>query len=329
MSYVNETFPQGVAKGSRGGPRMSLSVTELDGGGQERAKRWPSYRWEYDAGLGIKDLATLDSVYSHYLAVGPENSFPFQDPQDFTSRSDNRSDPVTTPGSSLDQIIAVGDGSTVTFQIIKSYTFGTRTYVRNIRKPQSGTVTISVGGVLKTLNTDYTLDTSTGVVTFLAGQTPGNGAVIRASYKFFVPVFYGKEFVYKTSIDAINAGRVPELPLVEDVGESALTPEFPYLGGGDTIAVSSNLLYDYNWGRSVFFVPNADGYSITLPDINELPFGGPLFTFVNAATVATKTLTFKNRATGATEFTLAVTKGAMLFVRRDTGGARLWTALGN
>lgn len=329
MSNVNEVFPLGVAKGSRGGPRMSLSVTELDGGGQERAKRWSSYRWEYDAGIGIKTLADLDAVYAHHIAVGPENSFQFQDPQDYTSRSDNRSDPTTTPGSALDQIIGVGDAVNATFQLTKTYTFGSRSYIRNIRKPQSGTVTVSVGGTIKTLNTDYTLDTSTGVIVFQAGQIPASTAVVRASFKFYVPVFYGKDFAYKTSVDAINAGRVPEIPLVEDVSSGALTPDFIYQGGGDTIPVSSNLLYDYAWGRSVFFVPTADGFQITLPDINDLPFGGPAFTFINAATVATKTLTFKDRTSGATVFTLAVTKGAILYVRKDTGGVRVWTPLVN
>lgn len=329
MSHVNEVFPQGVAKGSRGGPRMSLSVVEMDGGGQERAKRWPSYRWEYDAGLGIKDLATLDQVYHHHLTVSPENSFSFSDPQDFTSRSDNRSDPTTTPGGSLDQVIGVGDGTNATFQLQKTYTFGSRSYIRNIRKPVSGTVVVSVGGTLKTLGTDYTLDTSTGIIVFQAGQIPAGSAVVRASFKFYVPVFYGKDFAYKTSLEAINAGRVPEVPLVEDVLTNSLTPEFPYMGGGDTIPVSSNLLYDYNWGCAVFFQPSADGFVITLPDINDFPFGETPLMFANIATSGPRTLTFKNRATAATEFTLAFNGKAAKLAVRNNAGARVWFARGN
>lgn len=325
MAHVDELFPQGVAKGSRGGPRMNLSVIELPSGGQERARRWPSFRWEYDAGIGIQSFTDLDQVYAHHLAVGPENSFPFKDEYDFTSRSDNRSDPVTT--GTLDQVIAVGGGGVASFQLIKTYTFGTRSYVRSIRKPESGSVFVSVDGVVKTAGTQYLLDLSTGTITFTAGNIPNSGAIITASFKFRVPVFYGKEFGYKTSLDAIKAGRVPEIPLVEDTSESSITPDFPYLGGGDTITLTSDALYSYTWGSSVTFIPDADGRSVILPDINDLPFGGPIFNFFNFANSGPKTIAFKNRATGATEFSLAFSKGATVLVRRDSGGNKAWLAI--
>lgn len=342
-NYVNEVFPSQVAKESQGGPFKSISVLEQDGGSQERSARWPIYRWEYEAGIGIKNLGLVNQVYRHHLCVGPENSFPFIDPFDNSSNptyaSNGDAPPTTTPGGSLDQVIGVGDGTNATFQLIKTYTFGGRSYIRNIRKPFVGTwtnsdqsttsttVTVSVGGVLKTLGTDFTLDTSTGVIVFQAGQIPANAAVVRASYRFYTPVFYGSGFKFQVAYSAVNAGRVPEVPLVEDVGNGALTPDFPYLGGGDTIAVSSNLLYDYGWGRAAFLNPNADGFAITLPDINELPFGGDVFTFSNIASSGPKTLTFKNRASGATEFTLTFGKHARVYVRNNAG-ARAWAALG-
>lgn len=337
MSYVNEVFPVAVSQQARGGPRMGLAVTESpDSGAQERARRWPSYRWEYEAGVGLHPDTTLDPVYAHYLTVGPENSFPFFDPRDYTSAPDNRSDPASS--GTLDQPIGVGNGTNTVFQLSKTYAFGSRSYLRNIRKPLSaqpyrsldGTtktaqVYVSVGGTLQTLGTHYSLDTSTGIIVFVT--PPGNGVAVRASFVFYVPVFYGADFVYKATRDAVNAGRIPELPLVEDTSQASMTPDLPYMGGGDTITLSASALYDYAWGRSVFLLPTANGFSITLPDINELPFGGPIFHFNNLGVVSPRTITFKNRATAATEFSLPIGKWANVYIRSDSG--RVWTAAGN
>ncbi len=339
-SYVNEVFPLGIAKASRGGPRMSVAITESpDSGAQERSRRWANYRWEYEAGIGIQKNDVLDLAYAHHLAVGPENSFPFLDPRDFTSAANNRNDPAST--GTLDQVIGVGDGTNATFQLIKTYVLGGRAYVRNIRKPLSaqsylsvdGTtktaqVYVSVSGVLQVLGTDYTLDTSTGILLFLPGHIPAAAAIVRASFVFYVPTFYGADFSYKVSCEAVQAGRLVELPLIEDVGPSALTPEWPYLGGGDTITLTSSRLYDYNWGRTVFLNPSADGFVITLPDLNEIPFGGEILTFANLAVSGPKTITFKNRATAATEYSLTFGKWGRLYCRKDTGDVRAWTALG-
>ena len=47
---------------------------------------------------------------------------------------------------------------------------------RAIQLPVAGTVEISVAGVLKTETTHYTVDYSTGVVTFTGGNIPAAGA---------------------------------------------------------------------------------------------------------------------------------------------------------
>lgn len=330
MAYVNEQFPEDVAKGSRGGPRMSMSVVELDSGAQERAKRWPVYRWEYDVGVGIQYLSQLDDAYAHYLSVGVENSFPFKDLQDFTSHADNRSTP--TPSGTLDQVIGVGDSTDGTngtnrFQLIKSYTFGTRTYTRNIRKPISTGLAISVAGTLKTITTHYTVNTSTGEITFTAGNVPTTGQTIRASFEFRVPVFYGAEFAYKTALDAFNAGRIPEISFVEDVSQAAITPEFLYQGAGSTIALAATRTpYDYNWGTSVFFSVTAAGSTVDviLPDLADLPYGGPYFWFYDLT--AGKTINFRHKATDVLQFALTANTGAAVIVR-DDNGTKKWVAM--
>ena len=329
MSYVDELFPVEISKGSRGGPRMSMSVTEADSGAQERARRWPSYRWEFDVGVPVARLDLLDPAYRHYLSVGVENSFPYKDINDFNSTASGRdkdANGAAVAVTNQDQVIGIGDGTTATFQLIKSYVFGTRTYVRNIRKPVSGTVVVSVDGVAKTLGTHFTVSLSTGEVTFTAGNIPTSAQIVRAGFEFRVPVFYGAEFVYKTERAAVLDGRIPEMMLVEDVSQGAVTPEFLYGGSGETVAISTDVVYDYSWGSSVFLNPSVNGLSVRLPDINDLPFGGPLFWFYNLATSGPKTIAFKHKATAATEFSLTFSTGAAVLVQRDTGDVRKWLA---
>lgn len=332
--YVSDgLFPLEVAKDSSGGPAPSIAVHEGDNWNEERSRRNPVYRWEYEVGIGKRHLSVLDAIYRHVLAVGVENSFPYLDAQDFTSNADGRTDPTS---AGTDQVLGIGDGTNAVFQLIKTYTFGSRTYVRSIKKPIVGNVTIgqqvvsssvvvTVDGVVKTSGTHYLLDTSTGQIVFQAGQIPGNGAIVSASFRFFVPVRYGKDFKLQIVRSEVLAGNIVSVPLVEDLGVGGFTPEFLYLGSGDTIMVTSSQLYTWDWGTCVFFVPNADGYSITLPDINDLPFGGPIFTFVNSALTGTKILTFRRRDTGASVFTLPHLQSASVFVRKDSG-ARVWEA---
>lgn len=324
-TYVNQLFPEDISKGSRGGPRWNTGYTELDSGAAELVKRWPSPRWEYDVGVGIKKLDDLDDLNSFYLAVGTDQSFAFLDIADNNSTASGRGTKSTT--HPLDQVIGVGDGTTAAFQLIKTYTFGNRTFVRNIRKPVSGTVTISVDSSIRTGGTHYNLDTNTGIVTFTGGNIPAGGTTVRASYDFRVPVIFGAGFDYKISHEAYRAGRVLSIPLIEDVSQNAMTPEFPWLGGGSVQNISVSQPYSYDWGRAVTFIPTAS-FDITLPDVNEYPVGGgPVFLFVNAATSGTKTLSFRNKVSGSLEFPLAILKTAAVGIYIDSG-TKKWLACG-
>jgi uncharacterized protein (TIGR02217 family) len=326
-TYANNLFPEPISKGSRGGPRWNTGVTELDSGAAELVKRWPSPRWEYDVGVGLKNLDDLDDLNAFYLAVGTDQSFAYSDIQDFNSTTSGRGTKSTT--HPLDQVIGVGDGTTASFQLIKTYTFANRTHVRNIRKPLSTASTfVSVDSSVRTNSTHYTLDINTGIVTFTGGNIPANGTTIRASYDFRVPVFFGAGFDYKIAHEQVKAGRVTSIPLIEDVSQNAATPEFPWLGDGSVQSITVSQPYSYAWGRAVTFIPTAS-FDITLPDINEYPTGGgPVFLFVNAATVATKTLTFRNKASGAAEFALPVLKTGIVGITIDSG-VKKWLACGN
>ena len=116
-----------------------------------------------------------------------------------------------------DVIIGTGDGSAVAFQLIKSYGL---VYVVNrvIQLPVEGTVAITVAGVAKVETTDYTVDYSTGLLTFGAGDIPTTGQVVRATFEFDVPVRFTDD-VLKVSMTMDDFGDIPSIPLMEVLNE--------------------------------------------------------------------------------------------------------------
>jgi len=126
-------------------------------------------------------------------------------------RLDHASAPAVTP---TDQVIGTGDGTNATFQLVKAYGGAFAPYTRPIVKPVANSVRVAVGGVEATAGTDFTCDTTTGVVTFLAGHIPAADAVVTAGFLFDVPVRFDTDFL-EVDLDAFAAGSIPKIPLVE------------------------------------------------------------------------------------------------------------------
>ena len=62
--------------------------------------------------------------------------------------------------------------------------------------------------------TAFTVDTTTGVVTFLAGHIPASGAAVTAGFLFDVPVRFDTDYL-EVDLSAFAAGAIPKIPLVE------------------------------------------------------------------------------------------------------------------
>src|SRR5208282_4973086 len=94
--------------------------------------------------------------------------------------------------------LGYGDGTTTTFQLVKNYVSGDRTYVRTITKaimssildfqgnPLADTVKIYDNGTLLTYTTDWTIDATTGIVSFTVA--PAAGHHVTADFQFHFPV---------------------------------------------------------------------------------------------------------------------------------------------
>jgi uncharacterized protein (TIGR02217 family) len=116
--------------------------------------------------------------------------------------------------SPLDQEIGEGDGTNDAFQLVKRYGAGDALYARPITKPLADSVRIAVAGDEAAEGTDFTCDTTTGLVTFLPGHIPADGAAVTAGFLFDVPVRFDTDYL-EVDLSAFTAGAIPKIPLIE------------------------------------------------------------------------------------------------------------------
>ncbi len=207
MSFHEVQFPTDISKGSAGGPERRTDVVTLRSGYEERNTIWKHSRRKYDASLGLRSLNDLHEVLEFFEArSGRLYGFRWKDWADY------RSGPPQRQVSRTDQLIGTGDGTDTTFQLVKRYTSGGVTYIRDIRKPVSGTVLVAVDGVAQSEGSDFTVDYATGIITF--ASPPGAGDDVTAGYWFDVPVRFDTDYL-SISVDAFEAGAIPAIDILE------------------------------------------------------------------------------------------------------------------
>ncbi len=202
-------FPLDIALKSAGGPERRTEIVAVGSGREERNARWAHSRRRYDAGYGVKTLDALSAVVAFFEERrGRLHGFRWRDRLDHSSAA---------PGlavSPLDQPIGAGDGTTTTFQLVKTYGGVHAPYTRPIVKPVAGSVRVAVNGAEKTAGTHFTVNTATGVVTFLVGHVPPASAAVTAGFQFDVPVRFDTDYL-EVDLSAFAAGAIPKIPLVE------------------------------------------------------------------------------------------------------------------
>jgi len=202
-------FPLDIALASAGGPQRRTDVVLLGSGAEERNARWAHSRRRYDAGYGIKSFAALSQVLAFFEERrGRLHGFRWRDRLDHSS---------SAPGHAIfptDQLIGIGDGITGKFQLSKSYGTLYSPYRRPIAKPVSDSVRIAVAEDELDEGTDFTLDTTTGVITFGTGHIPAVGAAITAGFLFDVPVRFDTDYL-EMDLSTFAAGAIPKIPVVE------------------------------------------------------------------------------------------------------------------
>lgn len=207
MAFHEIRFPDDISAGSSGGPERLTDVVSMRSGFEERNTIWSDSRRRYDASLGVRNIDMLYEVIEFFEGRrGRLHGFRWKDWSDFSSKSPMR------PPTPTDQTIGVGNGSTKDFQLVKVYSPGHNSWTRQIRKPVQGTVLAALNGTPQTVNTHFTVDYTTGVLTFMTA--PPSGAVVTAGFEFDVPVRFDNDSI-NISLEAFQAGHLPQIDILE------------------------------------------------------------------------------------------------------------------
>ena len=184
----------------------SEDVTALSGDIYPNPK-WAYSRRAFRVSWGPKKLADVETFLSFWEVVKTEHTFRLRDEQDYRSAAHG------SPISELDQIIGIGDGTTTQFQLVKRYSYGGEVYAHPIQAPISGSVVIAVDGVSQSIPADFSVDASSGLVTF--ATAPANTLVITAGYEYDIKVRFEDANVVQR-FRARHLGEIDTFTLVEN-----------------------------------------------------------------------------------------------------------------
>jgi len=207
MGFHDIRFPASLSFGSVGGPERRTEIVTLANGFEERNTTWAHSRRRYDAGVSLRSLDDVEALIAFYEArQGQLFGFRWKDWSDFKSCL-----PSKAP-SALDQIIGLGDGVQLAFSLVKTYRSGEQSYTRPIVKPVLGTILVALDGDAKVETLEFSVDVTTGVITFPTPPDPG--VRVTAGFEFDVPVRFDTDRI-QTSVASFKAGDVPNVPVLE------------------------------------------------------------------------------------------------------------------
>ena len=316
MSFHEVRFPTNISFNSAGGPGYNTNIIETDSGSKVRLARWQNALRKYDVAYGIKKQEDLATVIDFFLARhGPVNGFRYKDWLDYTTGANHYGSPAAT-----DQQIGLGDGETTQFQLVKKYTSGAYTKTRTITKPVEGTVLIAFDDV--TQESDWSVDTTTGIVTF--DSAPDEDVVITAGFEFDVPVIFADDNVLENmSIDTFEAGSINSIMLVELKAEDSVISDGFNYGGGKYDALSESISISVLQARVYNLAPSAADKTVSLPAVTDLITGGPYFYIINSGTESIDVLNYE----AETVVTLAADESCTIVLAVDDGDNKVWFAL--
>lgn len=182
MAFIETPrFPDEIAAWLVGGRGFQTVVTETYGGNEYRNSAWSMARGEWDVSEALRTspenhALSMQKLYAFFLvARGQLHGFRLKAPND---NADNGGGILGTTGLAV--------AATLAYQMYKLYSQSPVSYAQIVQKPVSGTISVYVNGVLKTAGSDYTIDYTTGVVTF--ASQPSVGAPLTWIGSYDIPV---------------------------------------------------------------------------------------------------------------------------------------------
>jgi uncharacterized protein (TIGR02217 family) len=199
-AFHDVSFPLALGREVAVEPAFRTAIITTANGMEQRNAEWADARLSFDAGPGVRSEADLHALIAFFRARhGAAAGFRLEDP------FDNSSNGMTGAPGAADQLLGEGDGARTAFALIKDY--GGQT--RRITRPVPGSVLVSVDGEPR--ESGWTL-TGRGVVEF--AEAPAAGAIVRAGYRFDVPVRFAEDRLGCNRATFL-AGEAPSVPLIE------------------------------------------------------------------------------------------------------------------
>jgi uncharacterized protein (TIGR02217 family) len=198
MTFAEIQFPADISYGATGGPTYSTDVVSMFSGHEQRNSNWKNSRSRYNIATGVKTEEQWQALIAFFRARrGKAIGFRFKDWSDYKAQN---------------QQIGIGDGETAEFQLVKNYTSGNTIITREIKKPVDGTVKVHKSGNLRGATADYSVDYTTGIISFT--EAPEARVIITADFEFDVPVRFDTDEL-QLSMDNFNSGSWSSIPLIE------------------------------------------------------------------------------------------------------------------
>lgn len=207
MAFHDVVFPEDYSQGAVGGPGFRTTVVSTGSGHEQRNADWASARCRWDLSRLLYSPAARDATIEFFRARrGRAHSFLFKDWNDFYVGMAYSGNVLGHTGA---HDFAEGDGSEVDFPLYKVYESGGYEERRRITRPKSA-IKVYLDSAEQDPG-DYTVDYSTGIVTF--DTAPADGAVIGWSGEFYAPVRFDTDDLPVEYL-AATSGNV-SLPIVE------------------------------------------------------------------------------------------------------------------
>lgn len=325
MSFHDVKFPDDIGYGSQGGPGFKTDIITSDSGKEQRVVRWSQVRHKYNVAYGIRNYTDLADVKDFYMGrMGAAYTFRFKDWADCNSTGSGSD--VSLTGESIDdedQLIDTGDGVETTYQLVKRYTSGSVTRVRNITKPVAGTVRIGVNAVEQM--SGWSINTSTGVITFDAAPTDGHDITWGGEFDTHCRFDESVDDVLNMTMDSFGGGSFPSIEIIEVIDEDELSDEF-YFGGAAYMTLTGDLSITESLGRVLSIDPGGSHRNLSLPDVTteSHPGGGPYWYIFNKADAAENLVV---KSGGTTVTTIAQDGSSTIVLGLDSSDDYTWLAI--
>lgn len=195
ISFSDKLLPIEFSLGAVGGPEFSTNILGMANGAEQRNINWKYGRCRYDLFPALRSSDKLEELLSFFrVHLGRAVGFRMRD----------WADCKITKG-----FVAVADGKTAEFQLVKRYVVSDMERVRLIRKPCKGSVMVFVDDALSNPVCDY----NSGKITF--AFAPPKDSIITCSLDFDIPVRFDTDYL-EINLDAVN-GKNCVIPVVEIV----------------------------------------------------------------------------------------------------------------